>query len=178
MHLRHTDPVITEATKNDGVRYTRIRSPAGEILVGVQGGDLVCVSFQDGPEPVVPPSDWRCRPDLEHPVLEQLEAYFAGRRTPFDVPLRLQGTPFQLRVWRALVDIPLGTTLTYRQLAAEVGNPRAFRAVGAASARNPVPIVIPCHRVIGSDGTLTGFRGGVDLKAFLLEHESNPVSGG
>ena len=102
---------------------------------------------------------------------EQLLAYFAGKRTTFDLPLAPAGTPFQLKVWNALAQIPFGSTWSYRDLAARVDAPKAVRAVGAANGRNPLPIVLPCHRVIGSDGSLTGFGGGLPLKQFLLEHE-------
>ena len=101
----------------------------------------------------------------------QLDAYFAGERTSFDLPLDLQGTPFQQDAWRALAEIPFGQTRSYAQQAALLGRPRAFRAVGAANGRNPVSIVLPCHRVVGSDGSLTGFAGGVETKRWLLEHE-------
>jgi O-6-methylguanine DNA methyltransferase len=102
---------------------------------------------------------------------EQLLAYFHGERTAFDLPLCPVGTPFQVRVWNTLARIPFGATWTYAQLATRIGLPKAMRAVGAANGRNPLPIVLPCHRVIGSDGSLTGFGGGLPLKRFLLEHE-------
>lgn len=101
----------------------------------------------------------------------QLEAYFAGRLRAFDLPLAPNGTEFQLRVWRALRDIPFGATISYAELARRVGNTAAVRAVGAANGRNPIPIIVPCHRVIGSDGSLTGFGGGIDRKRWLLTHE-------
>ncbi len=101
----------------------------------------------------------------------QLEAYFAGRLTDFSVPLAPRGTPFQLTVWSALRQIPYGETRSYRELAASVGRPAAVRAVGAANGRNPIPIFIPCHRVIGSDGRLVGFGGGLETKRKLLDLE-------
>jgi methylated-DNA-[protein]-cysteine S-methyltransferase len=111
----------------------------------------------------------------EAPVLDltagQLAEYFAGARTTFDVPLDLHGTPFQLAAWRALAEIPYGETRTYAEQADRIGRPTAVRAIGAANGRNPVSIVLPCHRVIGSDGSLTGFGGGLDVKASLLELE-------
>jgi len=111
----------------------------------------------------------------EAPVLDltagQLAEYFAGARTTFDVPLDLHGTPFQLAAWRALAEIPYGETRTYAEQADRIGRPAAVRAIGAANGRNPVSIVLPCHRVIGSDGSLTGFGGGLDVKASLLELE-------
>lgn len=101
----------------------------------------------------------------------QLAEYFAGTRTIFDLPLAPRGTDFQLRVWRALCDIPFGETTSYGELAARLGDARATRAVGAANGRNPIPIVVPCHRVIGADGSLTGFGGGIERKRWLLVHE-------
>jgi methylated-DNA-[protein]-cysteine S-methyltransferase len=113
--------------------------------------------------------------DRTHPVLveaqRQLEEYFAGRRTVFELKLDLEGTPFQRQVWAALLTIPFGETRSYAEIATQLGNPRAVRAVGAANGRNPVSIVAPCHRVIGSTGKLTGFAGGLDAKARLLELE-------
>ncbi|HVV57493.1 MAG TPA: methylated-DNA--[protein]-cysteine S-methyltransferase [Gaiellaceae bacterium] len=102
----------------------------------------------------------------------QLAEYFAGSRTAFDLPLDLVGTPFQLAAWRALADIPYGSTVTYAEQAARIGRPLAIRAVGAANGANPVPIVLPCHRIVGADGSLTGFGGGLELKRFLLDHEA------
>ncbi len=109
---------------------------------------------------------------LLHEAREQLAAYFAGRLRRFDLPLAPQGTPFQLRVWRALQDIPYGRTCSYAELAAAVGSPRACRAVGQANGRNPLMIVIPCHRVIAAGGGLGGYSGGLDIKRFLLRLEA------
>ena len=111
----------------------------------------------------------------EHPVLveteRQLNQYFSGNRTAFELKLNFQGTAFQQRVWAALLRIPFGETRTYRQLAVELGNSNATRAVGAANGRNPISIIAPCHRVLGTDGTLTGFAGGLEAKAYLLDFE-------
>ncbi len=101
----------------------------------------------------------------------QLSEYFAGIRREFDLPLRLQGTEFQTRVWHELLEIPYGVTFSYGQLAKRLGNPNAARAVGLANGRNPISIVVPCHRVIGADGSLTGYGGGLERKCWLLEHE-------
>jgi methylated-DNA-[protein]-cysteine S-methyltransferase len=109
-------------------------------------------------------------------VSEQLDRYFAGELTDFDLPLRLSGTPFQRSVWAELVAIPYGTTISYRELASKIGNPRAVRAVGGANGRNPVSIIVPCHRVIGADGDLVGYGGGLDCKRWLLSHEHAPVA--
>ena len=102
----------------------------------------------------------------------QLGEYFAGARMAFDLPLDLQGTPFQRQAWLALAESPYGETVSYAEQAVRLGRPSAVRAVGAANGRNPVPIVLPCHRVVGSDGSLTGFGGGLDVKRALLDHEA------
>ena len=118
--------------------------------------------------------------DDAHPILRradaQLAEYFAGRRTTFDVPYDLHGTEFQRKVWAALLAVPFGATPTYRDIAAAIGNAKASRAVGAAIGRNPVSIMVPCHRAIGSDGSLTGFAGGLAAKRFLLDLESRQQS--
>lgn len=119
--------------------------------------------------------------DDDHPLLletiAQLEAYFAGTLTDFDLPLSLQGmgTPFQQQVWQALITIPYGETWSYQQLATKINNPKAVRAVGAANGKNPISIIVPCHRVIGKNGTLTGYAGGVDMKQKLLDIESKRI---
>jgi len=116
------------------------------------------------------------------PVLErtarELDEYFAGDRTSFDVPLELEGTDFQLAAWRALAAIPYGETRSYSEQAVRIGRPSAVRAVGAANGRNPVSIVLPCHRVVGSDGALRGFGGGLDVKEWLLVHERRTLASG
>jgi methylated-DNA-[protein]-cysteine S-methyltransferase len=106
----------------------------------------------------------------------QLKEYFAGKRREFDLPLRMQGTEFQQRVWRELTKIPFGETRSYGQLAKRLNNPNGSRAVGLANGRNPIAIIVPCHRVIGADGSLTGFGGGLDRKEWLLTHEGQPVT--
>ena len=117
----------------------------------------------------------------DHPILlqtaAQLDEYFAGSRTTFDIPLDLQGTRFQLAAWRSLADIPFGTTTSYGRQAAALGIPTAARALGAANGANPVCIVLPCHRVIGADGSLTGFGGGLPTKQWLLDHEARLAAG-
>ena len=117
--------------------------------------------------------------DIAGPVLDaaatQLEEYFAGTRREFDLPLDLRGTPFQLRAWRALAEIPYGSTVSYGEQAGRLGVPRAVRAIGAANGRNTLPIVLPCHRVIGADGSLTGYGGGLDVKRWLLAHEAGEL---
>ncbi|WGV98581.1 methylated-DNA--[protein]-cysteine S-methyltransferase [Vibrio sp. YMD68] len=114
--------------------------------------------------------------DEDHPILketiQQLEEYFAKKRTQFSVPVAPQGTPFQQQVWQALAEIPFGETRTYQQLAINIDNPKAVRAVGMANGKNPISIIIPCHRVIGKNGKLTGYAGGIDAKKALLELEA------
>lgn len=105
-------------------------------------------------------------------VKGQLRAYFEGTLTQFDVPIELTGSEFQRRVWQCLQDIPYGQTVSYGELARRVGNPKASRAVGLANGRNPVAVIVPCHRVIGADGRLTGYAGGIDRKTWLLDHEA------
>lgn len=118
----------------------------------------------------------RPRPNPGHPILRrtttQLDEYFGGTRTRFDIPLDLEGTRFQLAAWRSLADIPFGATTTYGQQAAALGIPTAARAIGMANGANPVCIVLPCHRVIGANGSLTGFGGGLHVKRWLLDHEA------
>ena len=122
----------------------------------------------------------RPRHDSHHPILlqtaAQLDEYFAGSRTAFDIPLDLQGTRFQLAAWRSLANIPFGATTSYGRQAAELGIPKAARALGAANGANPVCIVLPCHRVIGADGSLTGFGGGLPTKQWLLDHEARVLA--
>lgn len=110
-------------------------------------------------------------PEVLRKCLSQLEQYFTGRLETFDLPLKPSGTDFQQEVWRALIEIPFGTTISYLELSKILGDPKAIRAVAAANGKNPIPIIIPCHRVIGSDGSLTGFAGGLVKKEWLLRHE-------
>lgn len=114
---------------------------------------------------------------LTNTAATQLQEYFAGKRREFDLPLAPQGTEFQLKVWKSLSDIPYGETRTYAQIAQAVGNPKGFRAVGLANNKNPLPIVVPCHRVIGTGGRLVGYAAGIKVKRYLLELEGVDVSG-
>lgn len=152
--------------------YTVTDSPLGPILIAAAADALTHISFLDGTGPVEPAPDWQ-RDDT--PVLRraagQLAAYFAGARTRFELPLRPAGTAFQQHVWRALTGIPYGATVSYGELARRIGRPSASRAVGAANGRNPLPIVVPCHRVVGHDGRLTGYAGGLPIKERLLALE-------
>lgn len=146
-------------------------SPLGFLhLVTADGSHLSEIQLLDSP-PVDRSTAARLCPVL-HEAREQLAEYFAGRRQQFDLPLSPAGTPFQLRVWQALQQIPFGVTASYQEIARAIGQPTACRAVGGANGRNPLPIVIPCHRVIGARGALVGFSAGLDRKVWLLEHEA------
>lgn len=148
-----------------------VASPIGPLALAARGGRLVRLEMRGQAHARPRGDDWVEDPGALRGVSEQLEAYFAGDLTDFDVPIELEGTPFQRRVWEALLAIPYGETWSYGQLAEKVGNPRASRAVGLANGRNPIAVIVPCHRVIGADGGLTGYGGGLDRKVFLLEHE-------
>lgn len=148
-----------------------LESPIGALLVA---GDDVClhaISFPSGSRLVEPRQEWRRDDALFKGTFAQLSAYFGGELTEFDLPLHFAGTTFQKTVWQALIDIPFGETVSYGELARAIGRPTASRAVGAANGANPLPIVAPCHRVIGADRSLTGFGGGVETKRYLLDHE-------
>jgi methylated-DNA-[protein]-cysteine S-methyltransferase len=154
------------------VNYAYLDSPIGALLIAGDVQAVRCIRFPVQGEAVRPEAGWQ--PSARGPVAEairQLREYFAGRRTTFDLPLEAAGTPFQRAVWRALGDIPYGTTISYGELARRVGNPKASRAVGSANGANPLPIVIPCHRVIAGDGSLGGFGGGLPAKQSLLALE-------
>jgi methylated-DNA-[protein]-cysteine S-methyltransferase len=131
---------------------------------------------EEGGGPVAPAEDGRADPLLAR-AREQLAAWFAGARTQFDLPLRPEGTPFQLAVWRELQAIPYGETRSYGQIAVRVGQPSASRAVGAANGRNPIAVIVPCHRVIGASGALVGYGGGMERKRWLLDHERTVLAG-
>ncbi len=152
--------------------HMRIPSPIGELLLIARNGSLQEIRFENDGREFAPEVGAREGGELLERVASQLAEYFARRRRTFELPLGPLGTPFQLQVWRELERIPVGETITYGQLARRVGNPRASRAVGAANGKNPLPIIVPCHRVIGQNGKLTGFAGGLDIKRTLLEHES------
>ena len=153
---------------------TKIDSPVGELGLVATDTTLVAVLWPEEREgrvkfPVEPTTGSN---DVLRRTADQLDEYFAGDRRSFDLPLELRGTDFQQQVWMALADIPYGETSTYGKQAAEIGRPRAIRAVGSANGRNPLSIVLPCHRIVGADGKLTGFAGGLDTKRWLLDHES------
>jgi methylated-DNA-[protein]-cysteine S-methyltransferase len=156
--------------------YTRTDSPIGELVLAGDGGVLQRLHMMEGRHPVRIDPAWRRDDDAFADARAQLGEYFEGRRTSFDVPLALHGTPFQRRVWEALLEIPYGETTSYGELARRLGSPRAMRAVGLANGRNPVAVIVPCHRVIGADGTLTGYGGGLERKRLLLELESRRLA--
>ena len=151
--------------------YTMLASPVGELLLAGDEDALHMIGFPSGRGAVAPDADWERDPAPFGEAIRQLEGYFAGELREFDLPLAPTGTPFQRDVLAALQQIPYGETRSYGDLAKAVGRPKASRAVGAANGRNPLPIVIPCHRAIGSDGSLTGFGGGLETKRFLLDLE-------
>ena len=153
--------------------FDEFDSPVGKLLVAADTSGLRHIRFERNRHDDVSHVGWqrdRSAPALRE-AREQLLAYFERERTSFDLPLAPVGTPFQLKVWNALADIPFAQTCSYGDIARRIGEPKAVRAVGAANGRNPLPIVLPCHRVIGSDGSLTGFGGGLPIKQFLLELE-------
>lgn len=155
----------------DALHYTTLESPLGPVLVAGDAAGLRYISFLSGTAALEPHATWvRDERPLDEAV-RQLRAYFAGELQRFELSLAARGTPFQQRVWRALREIPYGQTISYGELARRIGQPTASRAVGAANGRNPLPIVVPCHRVIGSTGRLTGFAGGLHLKEGLLALE-------
>lgn len=146
-------------------------SPVGSLLVAGDADRLHLIGFPTESWARRPQADWRRDDPHFADAFRQLDAYFAGDLTRFDLPLRFAGTTFQNKVWAALCGIPFGETVSYGALASRIGKPTASRAVGGANGANPLPIVVPCHRVIGSDRSLTGFGGGVEIKKFLLDHE-------
>jgi methylated-DNA-[protein]-cysteine S-methyltransferase len=150
-------------------RFVEVPSPVGPLLLVADDGRLAEIRFGSGKRPRPPEASWEEREDgVLREAREQLGAYFAGELREFDLPLLPRGTPFQLSVWEALLDIPYGETWSYADLARRLDRPTATRAVGAANGRNPLPIVVPCHRVIGADGSLTGYGGGLPIKRKLL----------
>ncbi len=152
--------------------YTYHPSPIGPLLLAGDASALQLISFPSGSRKIEPAPDWQADPSLFTAVIEQLDAYFAGELMQFDLSLTPIGTAFQREVWAALQTIPYGSTWSYGQLAKAIGRPKASRAVGAANGANPLSIVIPCHRVIGANGDLTGFGGGLPTKRWLLGLEN------
>jgi len=153
------------------MNYTYLDTPIGELLLA---GDLCAlreIGFPDGPKRRRAEPGWELRDAIFSEAKSQLSEYFAGSLRTFSLPLEPSGTPFQLRVLDQLQKIPYGETVSYGEIAARLGKPKAMRAVGAANGRNPIPVIIPCHRVIGANGKLTGFGGGLPTKSALLKLE-------
>lgn len=152
--------------------YCYLDTPIGELLLAGDDVALCLVGFPEGSMRKDPEPDWIYNEKPFAVARRQLTEYFAGERREFDLPLKLNGTEFQMSVLRALQQIPYGETTSYADIAERIGRPKAVRAVGAANGRNPIPIIVPCHRVIGSHGDLTGFGGGLDTKEALLRLEA------
>jgi methylated-DNA-[protein]-cysteine S-methyltransferase len=163
---------VTPTATSPTAITTSMDSPIGHLTLTAVDGVLTGVHMNEQRHaPKLPAGCERDDVGLAH-VVAQLEAYFAGTLTDFDLPMATRGTDFQRRVWAGLCEIPYGETISYGELARRVGSPNASRAVGLANGRNPVAIIVPCHRVIGADGSLTGYGGGLDRKVWLLEHEA------
>ena len=153
------------------IYYSIYSSPHGDIALSANDIGLTALSFQSGPAALDLPDDYQKYETLFTKVHQQLDEYFSGERTTFNLALSPQGTPFQQKVWQALTTIKQGETKSYAWLAEKINNKKAVRAVGTANGANPIALIIPCHRVIGSNGKLTGYAGGLALKAKLLMHE-------
>jgi methylated-DNA-[protein]-cysteine S-methyltransferase len=166
----HAD-IMIEIKVSTGLAYGYVATPVGSLLVAGDAEALQLISFPKGSRATRPLPDWRRDDACFKAAFAQLRAYFAKELTQFDLLLKLNGSTFQIEVWNLLREIPYGETTSYGAMAARLGQPTASRAVGAANGANPLPIVLPCHRVIGSDGSLTGFGGGIATKQFLLNHE-------
>ena len=159
------------ASDTAATQYAYLDSPIGRLLLAGRAGALSLIYFMSGPGRMTPDPAWQEDPRPFAEARRQLEAYFAGRLEVFDLPLALDGTPFQVKVWRAVAEIPYGQTRAYGDVARRIRRPSAVRAVGAANGANPIAIVVPCHRIIGSGGSLVGYGGGLERKRWLLQHE-------
>lgn len=153
------------------IRYDMLPTSCGELLVAINAHGLVHVDFVAGLRALPDMSGWRQDGEALAPYLAEFDAYFAGRLQRFTLPLAARGTAFQQAVWQALCEIPYGETRSYGEIARAIGKPSASRAVGAANGRNPLSIIVPCHRVIGQNGSLTGYAGGLPIKQELLRLE-------
>jgi len=157
--------------------FSSLATPIGRLLFVSRGAGHLCgVYMEDHVGAPLHDAAWVQDEARFADARRQMTEYFAGSRTSFDLPLSVEGTPFQRRVWSALLEIPFGETITYAELARRVGAPNGSRAVGGANARNPLSIVVPCHRVIGSDGSLTGYAGGEERKRWLLDRERSQLA--
>jgi methylated-DNA-[protein]-cysteine S-methyltransferase len=168
---------MAPATLAEMLTSRTIDSPVGPLTIAGTDGVVHHLRMDAQTYPPTGQDTWRSDDGAFGDVVEQLDAYFAGTLTAFDVPLHFDGTEFQQRVWRALLEIPFGETRTDGALALRIGAPGAARAVGLANGHNPVGIIVPCHRVIGADGSLTGYGGGIDRKRHLLDHERRIAPG-
>lgn len=166
-------PVTKKSFKNSEISYWITPSPVGRLLLVGSPDGLQALQFQDGAHPLDIQPTWTKSREPFRAVLEQLREYFDGSRTRFQITLNLHGTPFQRHVWKALQRIPYARTVSYGEIARQVGRPKASRAVGAANGQNPVSIIVLCHRVIGSNGNLVGYGGGLPIKTALLELEQS-----
>ena len=155
--------------------YTKIQSPLGPLLLAANENGLRFLSFAASKRAVVPRPDWTHEKTPFRETIRQLQAYFRGELKEFDLALDLEGSEFQVRVWKSLRAIPYGKTVSYGELAKRIGEPKAARAVGLANGSNPIPIIVPCHRVIGSNGNLTGYGGGITINKKLLSFESGQL---
>lgn len=164
-------------SEREPIWYDELPTPIGQLLLVADARGLRQVWFETGRHRKAPDPDWTRDAARLAFARVQLEEYFAGERRTFELPLHPLGTPFQRDVWQALAAIPYGATVSYGEMAQRIGQPNAVRAVGAANGRNPLPIVLPCHRVIGSDGSLTGFGGGLPTKRYLLAFEDRIARG-
>lgn len=157
--------------------YRNVDSPIGRLVLAGQGDHLTHLVLEHTVHPPLSQSQWIEDAEAFPNVVSQLEAYFAGELTGFDVALRPTGTDFQRQIWDALCEIPYGETRSYGDIARRIGKPAAVRAVGMANGRNPIAIIVPCHRVIGANGCLTGYAGGLDVKRALLQLEAGSLRG-
>ena len=163
-------------TRRNGACFAWIESPLGRLLLVADDEGLREVAFAEGRTPPVVDASWKPGGHLLSEPVRQLNAFFAAELCEFDLRLAPTGTPFQQRVWKELCTIPFGATISYGELARRIGNPDASRAVGLANGSNPIAVVIPCHRVIGSNGKLTGYGGGLENKRWLLDFERGQLS--
>ena len=158
------------------MNYAHLETPIGTLLIAGDADSIRLIGFPKNGKAQKPEADWKeSSRGAVGEAIRQLKEYFAGKRSDFDLPLAPEGTEFQRNVWKRLQEIPYGETISYGELAKRVGNPNASRAVGAANGQNPIPIVIPCHRVIGANGKLTGFGGGLPTKEALLTLEAKQL---
>ena len=170
--MRENQGVSTSTRNHPSERvHTVVESPIGPLTLVADDGALTALLMEVHRHGAKNPERGPRDDTAFGSAREQLDAYFAGDLTTFDLPVKPEGTEFQQRVWKALQEIPFGQTCSYGELASSLGDPGASRAVGLANGRNPISIVIPCHRVIGADGSLTGYGGGIERKRFLLDHE-------